>query len=130
MNKSVNFLFILILLIFPVMLFAQQSSEIIIVNHFNVPLVFTPTINPDVLPALPLTVPEGESVNTAILDLNKEVYINVDDNHSNYAFFGIQFVNNNITFYGYLSSGISYSWHDNVITFCQSYTFRKMGKCM
>lgn len=130
MNNRIYFMLTIILSIFPVTLFAQKSSELIIVNHYNNPLVFTVTINPDVLPGLPLTIAEGESANTTMLDLNKEVYINVDDKNSNYAFFGIQFVNSQMTFYGYLSSGIAYSWHDNVITFCQHYTYEKMGQCL
>lgn len=112
--------------------YAENTGDITIVNHFNKPLVYTITINPDVLPELPqpnFTLMPNQEVTTPILDLQKETYMNVDDKESHYAFWGVEWKNNHIQFYGYLSSGIAFSWTEHTITFCTPAEYQRKNKC-
>lgn len=133
LNCAVLLKTLAIFLIFvPPITYAKNTYEFAIINHFDKPLFFTITINPNVIPDLQqnFSLAKHMQIKTKVLDLGKESYIRVDDNHSHSAFWGIEIANNKINVHGYIGKGIAYSWSDKKIIFCTPEEFKKNDSCI
>lgn len=118
----------------PIAVNAQDSKEFTIINHFDKTLNYTVGINPQVLPDLPspFSLPTSGVIKAHILNQGKEAYIRVVDDSTpkpNQAFWGIELVNDQIKFHGYIGKGIAYSWKAQTITFCTPEEYRKNRSC-
>jgi hypothetical protein len=127
MIKQLSFLAILFLL--PSLLWANPD-ELVIENHYNLPIHFQITINPQVVPSLTksFNLAPSETTHTAVLDIGKEAYIagNVNENS---VFWGVERLNPLITIHGYISKGIAYSWNKALLIFCTPEEYKQKHHC-
>lgn len=116
---------------FPLSSNASEIYNLTIVNHFDKALSFLITINPQALPNLPKTfsIAQNNSLQTRILDIEKESYLHVDDKGKNNAFWGVEIKDQKLKFHGYLSKGLAYSWRDNQIVFCTPEEYQRNHSC-
>lgn len=110
---------------------AENTNELIIVNHFDQALNFVVGKNPDVLPDLPQTflLTTNDQIQTAVIDLQKSAYIRVEGSDNRSAFWGVNVIDNKVTIHGYISKGIAYSWKNQIVTFCTPEEYKKQKSC-
>lgn len=134
-NKTLISSLIIAAITLPIAAHADDSKPFTIVNHYNKTLNYTVGINPQVLQDLPETfsLSPTESISARILNQGKEAYIRVNDGGEpkpNSAFWGLELVNDQIKFHGYLGKGIAYSWKGQTITFCTPEDYKKNHSCL
>lgn len=122
--------FFLSLLIFPVA-YGKDMKTLTVINHFDRPINWLISINPDVLPGFPqeFTLAPFSEIKTEVVDLHKPSYLSGIDDQKNTAFWSIELVGNQLSFHGYVSHGIAYSWTSDTITFCTPQEYGKNGHC-
>lgn len=110
-----------------------SDTELTLINHFNHAIDFVVGINPEVLPDFhgKFTLQTQEQIKTQVLDNDKEAYINGknQDAKADFAFFGVKDENSKTVIHGYLSSGIAYSWSNDILTFCTPEEYKKKKSC-
>jgi hypothetical protein len=118
-------------LIFPVITQAQTNQQLTLINHFDKPISYIITINPDVLPDLPKTfdLASNTQISTNVLDLQKQAYLSGKDAEKGNVFFGVEVVDNKLKIHGYIGKNIAYSWKNNVITFCTPEEYKQKHSC-
>lgn len=113
---------------------AAAEHTIVITNHYNKPIDFIITINPDVLPDLSneFTLGANAKIETRVLGDEKEAYIAGEEKgkSENIVFWGVEILNQKVEFHGYMSRDIAYSWNTNTITFCSPEEYKKHGHCI
>lgn len=119
--------------------FATQSSPLTIVNHYDKPLTFVVSQNPQVVPSLQknVTLQPNSSFHAKVINSKQipreEGYISVHPLYQPFrssnlktAYFGVENDNGQTSIHGYISKGIAYSWYkNNTITFCTPQAYNK-----
>jgi len=113
------------------MAYGKNINTLTLISHFNYPIRWIISENPDVLPGFTteFTLAPFSEIKTQVLDLQKEAYLSGIDEQQNNAFWGIEVVDNQLVIHGYRSKNIAYSWTSNTITFCTPDEYNKQGHC-
>ncbi|KTD66339.1 hypothetical protein [Legionella spiritensis] len=132
MNHSTRFAtFVLMSLsiLAPQISYARYEHRLTIVNHFDKPMHWMITINPQVLPGLPaeFSLMVNEQVSTEVLATGKEAYLAGRDDEQGNVFWGVEVAHDQLVFHGYISKAIAYSWSNDTITFCTPEEYKKSG---
>lgn len=111
---------------------AQDNWQLDIINHFDQPLNFIITINPQVIPDLTtaFTLDVNAQRDTRVLAMNKEAYLRTLDAADHSAFWGVEVLGKQLTIHGYISKGIAYSWHANQLVFCTPVEYKRYHSCI
>lgn len=110
---------------------AVNVQTFTIINHFDKPIRWIVSVNPDVLPGLQkeFTLAPFEQVKTEVIDLQKQAYLSGADGEGHTAFWAIGIQDNETDIHGYVSHGIAFSWTNRAITFCTISEYNQKNHC-
>lgn len=121
--------FLSLFIISPV--FAHENL-VTFVNHYDRPISYTIGINPEMLPDLPVNfiLQPNEQIQSSMINAGKEeAYIRGADGNGGSVFFGMELINEQIIFHGYISKAIAYSWKDKTLIFCTPEEYKIKKSC-
>jgi hypothetical protein len=104
--------------------YADQNNQLVIINHYDKPLDFLISVNPDVIPDLPttFTLDVNATASSKVVDLQKSTYVlaqDKTDDKEKLGFWGVSVEDGKTRISGYTSHGIAFSMKGDTITFCK-----------